>query len=86
MPGCAWLLAWWPTFGCTPGNGASTETAAFYTETVGMSEDAARGEAVKNSLFPGTALMYLLGTDQIHDLRQEMTQAGRIRLRSPAVP
>jgi hypothetical protein len=50
------------------------QTAVFYTETVGMPADAARGEAVKNSLFPGTALMYLLGTDQIHDLRQEMAQ------------
>jgi uncharacterized protein (DUF885 family) len=39
-----------------------------------MPADAARNEAVKNSLFPGTALMYLLGTDQIHDLRQEMAQ------------
>jgi uncharacterized protein (DUF885 family) len=50
------------------------ETAAFYTDTVGMPPEVARSEAVKNSLFPGTALTYLLGTDQIHDLRQEMAR------------
>lgn len=50
------------------------ETAAFYTDTVGMPPEVARSEAVKNSLFPGTALSYLLGTDQIHDLRQEMAR------------
>ena len=50
------------------------ETAAFYVDTVGIPDDAARNEAVKNSMFPGTALMYLLGTDQIHDLRHELTQ------------
>jgi hypothetical protein len=52
------------------------ETAAFYTETVGMPHEAAHSEAVKNSMFPGTALMYLLGVDQIHDLRHEMTQSA----------
>lgn len=52
------------------------ETAAFYVDTVGMPPDAARGEAVKNSMFPGTALMYLLGTDQIHELRKDLTRAA----------
>ena len=37
-----------------------------------MSETAARSEAVKNSMFPGAALMYLMGTDGIHDLRRAM--------------
>ena len=32
--------------------------------------DAARAEAVKNSMFPGAAVMYWLGTRAIHDLRQ----------------
>jgi hypothetical protein len=44
----------------------------FYTDNVGMSADAARGEAVKNSMFPCTALMYWLGTQGILDLREEM--------------
>jgi len=45
------------------------EAAAFYGDRIGMSPDAARGEAVKNSMFPGTAMMYWLGTQGIHDLR-----------------
>jgi len=44
----------------------------FYAEQVGMSHDAARAEAVKNSMFPCTAIMYWLGTQGIHDLREEM--------------
>jgi hypothetical protein len=46
------------------------QTAAFYRERVGMSVAAARSEAVKNSMFPATALMYLIGTDLIHRLRR----------------
>jgi uncharacterized protein (DUF885 family) len=48
------------------------ETAAFYRDTVHMAPAAAEGEAVKNSMFPGTALMYLLGADTIRRLREEM--------------
>lgn len=48
------------------------DAVAFYAEQVGMSTEAARAEAVKNSMFPCTALMYWLGTQGIHDLRDEM--------------
>jgi len=42
-----------------------------------MPPAAAHGEAVKNSMFPGTALMYWLGTSQIHRLRaSERTRLG----------
>jgi hypothetical protein len=44
----------------------------FYTEGVGMSNAAATAEAVKNSMYPCTAIMYWLGTQGIHDLRAEM--------------
>jgi hypothetical protein len=44
---------------------------AFYQSRVGMTEAAARAEAVKNSMFPATALMYLVGTDAIHRLRRD---------------
>jgi uncharacterized protein (DUF885 family) len=44
----------------------------FYTDYVGMNADVARAEAVKNSMFPCTALMYWLGTQGILDLREEM--------------
>jgi uncharacterized protein (DUF885 family) len=48
------------------------EAAAFYEREAGMSPAAARGEAVKNSMFPGAAMMYLIGTDAIHDLRKRV--------------
>ncbi len=48
------------------------QTAACYRDKVGMSPDAAHAEAVKNSMFPGTALMYLTGTEQIHRLRRDL--------------
>ena len=51
------------------------DAAALYRDRVGMSPDAARGEACKNSMFPGTALMYWLGTEALHALRRE--RAGR---------
>jgi uncharacterized protein (DUF885 family) len=50
------------------------EAATFYRERVGMPADAARAEAVKNSMFPATALMYLTGTDLIHRLRQTISR------------
>jgi len=48
------------------------EAVAFYRDEIGMSEAASRSEAVKNSMFPGAAMMYLIGTDAIHDLREEL--------------
>jgi uncharacterized protein (DUF885 family) len=43
---------------------------ALYRDRLGMSPEAARGEACKNSMFPGTAIMYWLGTDGLHRLRE----------------
>lgn len=48
------------------------EAAAFYEREAGMDPGAARTEAIKNSMFPGAAAMYLVGTNAIHDLRQAM--------------
>lgn len=48
------------------------EAAAFYEREAGMTPAAARGEAVKNSMFPGAAMMYLIGADAIHDLRGQI--------------
>lgn len=47
------------------------EAAALYREQAYMAPDAARAEAVRASMFPGTALMYMVGTDGIHALRRE---------------
>jgi uncharacterized protein (DUF885 family) len=46
------------------------EAADLYTQRVGMSPSAAHAEAVKNSLFPGAACMYLAGWDGIWQLRR----------------
>jgi hypothetical protein len=48
------------------------EAVGFYRDTVGMSADAATNEVVKNSMYPCTAVMYWLGTQTIHDLRDEI--------------
>ena len=45
------------------------DAAGFYRREALMSPEAAKSEAVKNSMFPGAALMYLVGTDAIRDLR-----------------
>ncbi len=38
-----------------------------------MNPDAALSEAVKNSMFPGAAMMYIFGCDRIHSLRRELS-------------
>jgi hypothetical protein len=50
------------------------QAAAFYVATAGMNSAAAEAEAVKNSMFPAAALIYLIGTDLIHDLRADLMQ------------
>jgi uncharacterized protein (DUF885 family) len=50
------------------------ETATFYERDAGMPAAAARSEAVKNSMFPGAAMMYLVGTEAIHDLRRRVAE------------
>src|SRR5262249_35482759 len=52
---------------------------AVYRDRVGIPADAARAEACKNSMFPGTALMYWLGPHGLHALRR-----SRQRLEGPA--
>jgi hypothetical protein len=58
------------------------EVAVFYRDRAGMTPEAARAEAVKNSLFPGTALMYLMGTDAIHRLRRDLAARPGFELRA----
>ena len=48
------------------------EASAFYQARAGMTTAAARAEAVKNEMFPGGAVMYLMGSDAIHRLRTEV--------------
>jgi len=51
------------------------DVTAIYRDRIGMPQEAARAEACKNSMFPGTALMYWLGTDGLHRLRDERKRA-----------
>jgi uncharacterized protein DUF885 len=51
------------------------EAIGVYRDRVGMSPEAARGEACKNSMFPCTAVMYWLGTDGLHRLRRARERA-----------
>jgi hypothetical protein len=46
------------------------DAIAVYRDRIGMPAEAARAEACKNSMFPGTALMYWLGTEGLHTLRR----------------
>ncbi len=46
----------------------------YYQEHGGMSPAAAHGEAVKNSMNPGAAVMYLYGCDRIRRLRQSLSE------------
>ena len=59
------------------------EAAQHYEREGGMAPAAARAAAVKNSMFPGAAVMYLLGRDEIHQLRHDMKRrrGGRFSLR-----
>lgn len=56
------------------GRMSQDEAVTFYQEQAGMSPAAARGEVTKNGMFPGGAVMYLHGTDAIHDLRRRMSE------------
>jgi uncharacterized protein (DUF885 family) len=48
------------------------QAVACYEHHAGMPHEGARAEVVKNSMFPGTALMYFTGRNAIHELRREM--------------
>ena len=48
------------------------EAVAFYRETAGMSVEAALGDAVERSMFPGGGVGELMGRDTIHHLRDEV--------------
>jgi uncharacterized protein (DUF885 family) len=49
------------------------QAAAYYQSHGGMNPDFALRETVKNSMFPGAAMMYLFGSDRIKNFRKEMT-------------
>jgi hypothetical protein len=60
------------------------EAVSMFVERTGMAPAAARAEVTKASMFPGTALMYWLGTREIRRLRaeQQRTLGSRFSLRA----
>jgi len=60
------------------------DATRFYVDRVGMTAEPARGEAVKNSMFPCTAIVYWLGTETIRSLRSalERKRGARFSLKS----
>lgn len=54
------------------GEMAFDEAARFWMEQVGTGPDAAAAEVTRASMFPGTAVMYWLGTQGILDLRDQL--------------
>lgn len=48
------------------------QAAAYYQSHGGMNADSAFNEAVKNTMFPGAAMIYLFGSDRIKNFREEM--------------
>jgi hypothetical protein len=52
-----------------------SQAARLYVDRAGMSDVAAHGEAVRNTMFPGTAVMYWLGTRELHRRRASMQSA-----------
>ena len=60
------------------------QAANYYREHAGMPAEAAHAEVVKNSMFPGAAVMYVMGTDRLHRLRRELSarRGAGFRLRA----
>jgi hypothetical protein len=48
------------------------QAAWLYEDRAHMAQAAARAESVRNSMYPGTAVMYWLGTQGLHRLRAEV--------------
>ena len=55
----------------------------FYVQNAGMGVDSATYEVTRNSMYPGSAVMYLTGCDAIHELRSKIQslQKERFNLR-----
>ena len=63
------------------GDFSIAEAAVFYEQQAAMPTLAAHMEAVRNSMFPGAALMYFVGRDAIHELRSDVASALGDRFR-----
>jgi len=59
------------------------QAVEFYVQNAGMSPGAATYEVTRNSMYPGSAVLYLTGCDAIHELRRQLCalQHDRFSLR-----
>jgi uncharacterized protein (DUF885 family) len=59
------------------------DAAEYYQTRAAMGREMARKEAIKNSMFPGAAMMYIFGCDRIKQLRAQMSSrlGARFNLR-----
>jgi hypothetical protein len=48
------------------------QAVGFYEQVAGMSHTAAVYETTRNSMYPGSALIYVAGMDAIHELRRDL--------------
>jgi len=48
------------------------EAVRFYRDKTAMGEKAARAETTKNTMFPGAAVIYFVGSSLIHELRRDI--------------
>jgi uncharacterized protein (DUF885 family) len=55
------------------------EAVEFYQARAGMPANAAAAEVTKNSMFPGGAVIYLVGQDAIHRLRRDLSARSGAR-------
>lgn len=54
---------------------SDADARRFYRDRAGMSAEAAAKEVTRNTMFPGSAVMYWLGTQAVHRLRGEREAA-----------
>lgn len=59
------------------------QAVELYVQDAGMNKESATYEATRNSMYPGSAIIYLTGCDGIHDLRRNLNslQGDRFSLR-----
>jgi len=50
-----------------------TQAVDFYVQNAAMTRDSAIYETTRNSMYPGSAVMYLSGCDAIHELRKTLS-------------
>ena len=67
----------WRISAFTPGRWTLAEMRQFYSEEGGFGAGRVWGETTRNSIFPGTRIMYWLGQEAIREARAAWTGTDR---------